>query len=168
VYTLSQGLQRRFQFVHVGVPEQSQVPDEMAAALRQAVAWWVETYRPDLSGADNGTEQQRLRGDGQIAAAMTRLASIIEFLRYDDRVAWPVGTAQIVDVARQVVVRAAGPSSNLLPALDLALSDCLIPQTSHLLRTQLHAIEEHLTDTTDLPRSVAALGVRRSQQTSFG
>ncbi len=170
VYTLSQGLQRRFQFVHVGVPERSQVPDEMAAALRQAVAWWVETYRPDLSGADNGTEQQRLRSDGQIAAVMTRLASITEFLRYDDRVAWPVGTAQIVDVARQVVVRAASdPSSNLLPALDLALSDCLIPQTSHLLRTQLDAIEEHLTDTTDLPRSVAALGrVRRSQQTSFG
>lgn len=170
VYTLSQGLQRRFQFVHLGVPAQAQVLDEMTAVLTQAVAWWVDTYRPDLDATTSGTERQRLRGEAQVAAAMTRLAAIVEFLRYDDKVAWPVGTAQIVDVARQVVVRAAtDSSSDLVPALDLAVSDCLIPQTSHLLRTQLEAIEGYLNDAADLPRSVAALGrVRRSQQTSFG
>lgn len=170
VYTLSQGLQRRFQFVHVGVPAQGQVPDEMTAVLTQAVGWWVDTYRPDLDVNGSNTERERLKGEAQVASAMTRLASIVNFLRYDDTVAWPVGTAQIVDVARQVVVRAAtDSSSDLLPALDLAVSDCLIPQTSHLLRSQLEAIEGFLNDAADLPRSVAALGrVRRSQQTSFG
>ena len=170
VYTLSQGLQRRFQFVHVGVPEKSQVAAEMATVLKQAVAWWVDTYRPDLDAAAGKAERERLEGDARIAAAMTRLSAIVDLLRYDDKVAWPVGTAQIIDVARQVVVRGASGSANdLVPALDLALSDCLIPQTSHLLRTQLVVIDGYLNDAADLPRSVAALGrVQRSQQASFG
>lgn len=170
VYSLSQGLQRRFQFVHLGVPEQGQVSAEMSAVLSQATTWWVETYRPDLDSSAQEAERNRLETDDAIGAAMTRLGATVEFLRYDDSVAWPVGTAQILDVARQVVVRSASTSTgDLIPALDLALSDCLIPQASHLLRTQLDAIEAHVTEAADLPRSVAALGrVRRSQQTSFG
>ncbi len=170
VYTLSQGLQRRFQFVHVGVPARDQVTDETSTALAQAAAWWVDTYRPDLDAVAATAETSRLTGDESIGAALARLADFIAFLRYDDAVAWPVGTAQVFDVARQIVVRAAaGSTGDLTPALDLALSDTLIPQTSQLLRTQLDAIEAHLSDAGDLPRGVAALGrVRRSQQTSFG
>lgn len=170
VYTLSQGLQRRFQFVHVGVPEQSQVPAEMVAVLGQAVSWWVDTYRPDLDEQDREAERQRLNGDRAIGDAIAKLGDTIEFLRYDETVAWPVGTAQIVDVARQVVVRSVSADvRSLTPALDLALSDTLVPQAAHLLRTQLDAIETHLSDAGDLNRSLAALGrVRRSQQTSFG
>jgi 5-methylcytosine-specific restriction protein B len=170
VYTLSQGLQRRFQFVHVGVPEREQVSAETNAALTQAVSWWIDTYRPDLDPAGAQAERERLVTDGPIGAALERLADFISFLRYDEAVAWPVGTAQVVDVARQTVMRAAaGMTGDLTPALDLALSDTLIPQTSQLLRTQLEAIEKHLARVGGLPRSVAALGrVRRSRQTSFG
>lgn len=169
VYTLSQGLQRRFQFVHVGVPAREQLPDERTAALRQAAGWWVTTYRTELQQAAAEEEMARLVADPAVGGALERLADLVGFLRYDE-VLWPVGTAQLVDVARQVVVRAAtGASGDLIPALDLALSDTLIPQTSQLLRTQLDSIETYLREVGDLPRSQAALDrVRRSQQTSFG
>jgi 5-methylcytosine-specific restriction protein B len=171
VYTLSQGLQRRFQFVHVGVPEQSQVAAEMAAVLNQATTWWVTTYRPDLDLASRDTECQRIEGEDSIAAVMAKLRTVVEFLRYHESVAWPIGTAQLVDVARQVVVRFASGSkaTTILSALDLAVSDCLMPQAGNLLRTQIDAIEAHLMEIGDLPRSLGALRrVRRSQQTSFG
>lgn len=169
VYSLSQGLQRRFQFVHVGVPEQVQLDAEMAAVTDQAAQWWASTYRPDLDAAGQVSERERLNQDAAIGSAMTRLEGVVGHLRYDSSVGWPVGTAQVVDVARQVVVRSArSGSSDLIGALDLALSDCLIPQTSGLLRSQLDAIETKLADGGDLPRSERALQrVRHSQQTSF-
>jgi 5-methylcytosine-specific restriction protein B len=170
VYSLSQGLQRRFQFVHVGVPEQAQVKAEMTAVVAQAARWWVETYRPDLDDGGRRAEHARLTADSVIAAAIARLEEIVAFLRYDAEVGWPVGTAQVVDVARQVLVRSARDGvADLVPALDLALSDCLIPQTTSLLRGQLDAIETRLSEAGDLRRSERALQrVRHSQQTSFG
>jgi 5-methylcytosine-specific restriction enzyme B len=171
VYTLSQGLQRRFQFVHVGVPEQAQVAAEMAAVLYQSTTWWVDTYRPDLDDAGRDAERQRIQGDDSIAEAMGRLSAVLEFLRYDERVAWPVGTAQVVDVARQVVIRFAsgGSAVTMMSALDLAVSDCLIPQAANLLRTQIDEIYAFLEGIGGLSRSLAALErVRHSQQTSFG
>ncbi len=170
VYSLSQGLQRRFQFVHVGVPEQAQVTAEIAAVTAQAASWWVDTYRPDLVGDAKLTESKRLANDEHIQAAATHLQSLIEFLRYGDSVAWPIGTAQVGDVMRQIIVRSArGDTADLIEALDLALSDALIPQVSGLLRTQLDAIEVWLTEAGDLPRSQSALQrVRHSQRASFG
>lgn len=169
VYSLSQGLQRRFQFVHLGVPDEGQVKDEMDAVIAQAAAWWVDTYRPDLDATASEAERTRLTADPSISAAMARLQGLVSFLRYGD-VAWPFGTAQVVDIARQVVVRSArNAASDLIPALDLAVSDCLIPQTSGLLRTQLDAIESFLSDAGDLTRSESALQrVRHSQRASFG
>jgi DNA polymerase III delta prime subunit len=170
VYSLSQGLQRRFQFVHVGVPEQGQLAAEMTAVTDQAASWWVETYRLDLGERDQDVERRRLSEDEAIGLATARLREMVEFLRYDDRVEWPLGTAQVGDVVRQVVVRSArDDSSGLIPALDLALSDCLVPQLSGLLRSQLDVIEGWLEEAGDLPRSARALQrVRHSQQTSFG
>lgn len=170
VYSLSQGLQRRFQFVHVGVPEQSQVTAEISAVTSQAASWWVDTYRPDLDESAKAAESKRLADDKHIDAAAARLRNLIEFLRYGDGVAWPIGTAQASDVMRQVIVRSArGDSSALIEALDLAISDALVPQMSGLLRTQLDAIEAWLSDTGDLPRSQSALQrVRHSQRASFG
>jgi 5-methylcytosine-specific restriction enzyme B len=170
VYTLSHGLQRRFQFVHVGVPERRQLDDELAAVRAHAVAWWVGVYRPDLDVAGQRAERARLESAPTVVTALAQLQSLIEFLRYDEAVEWPVGTAQVIDVARQVVVRAASDvEADLVPALDLALSDCLIPQTSGLLRAQLDAIETRLAEHAALPRSRAALGrVRNSQKSSFG
>jgi 5-methylcytosine-specific restriction enzyme B len=170
VYSLSQGLQRRFQFVHVGVPEEGQLEAEMATVVAQAAEWWVGTYRLDLDESGKEAERQRLSKDADIEAAIARLREIISFLRYDENVGWPVGTAQVVDVTRQVVVRSTrSGASDLIPALDLALSDCLVPQASSLLRSQLDAIESRLAEGGDLPRSESALQrVRHSQQTSFG
>jgi hypothetical protein len=142
----------------------------MATVVAEAAKWWTETYRPDLDDSGKGAERQRLGKDTIIGAAITRLQEIVSFLRYDDSVNWPLGTAQVIDVAKQIVVRSVrNDSSDLIPALDLALSDCLIPQTGGLLRTQLDAIEGRLTDPGDLQRSQRALErVRHSQQTSFG
>jgi hypothetical protein len=143
---------------------------EIAAVTSQAVSWWVQTYRPDLDAVAKAAESKRLIEDEHIKAAAARLRSLIEFLRYGDSVAWPIGTAQTGDVMRQVVVRSArGDSSDLIEALDLALSDALMPQVSGLLRTQLDAIEVWLSETGDLPRSQNALQrVRHSQRASFG
>ena len=57
-------------------------------------------------------------------------------MRYRDGGGWPVGTAQLVDVMRQVALRSrqSNAPASLLPALDLALSDRIIPQMSGLLR----------------------------------
>lgn len=170
VFTLSQGLQRRFQFVHVGVPSQSQVDEEIENAARQAVDWWFSTYGPDTGSGDAASADDLLGSDAFNEVRKT-LNDLVEFVRYDDQVDWPLGTAQLVDVMRRVVLRARQTSSasGLLPALDLGLSDRVIPQMSGLLRSQLDATEAKLEkDFVALPRSLAALRhVRQAQQTSF-
>ena len=170
VYSLSQGLQRRFQFVHVGVPEESQLKAEITSVVAQAASWWVDTYRPDLDPDGKEAESKRLHENEHVVLAAARLQDFVAFLRYGDTVAWPVGTAQAVDVIRQVLVRSArGDTSKLIEGLDLALSDCLIPQVGGLLKTQLDAIKSWLVKAGDLPRSESALQrVRHSQQASFG
>jgi DNA polymerase III delta prime subunit len=171
VFTLSQGLQRRFQFVRVGVPEPSQLAAEVENAARQAAAWWAETYGPNRGTSAASDDAERLCEDGAYGAARDRLRDLIEFLRYGAEVGWPVGTAQIVDVMRQVALRArqGSASDNLIPALDLALGDRVVPQMSGLLRDQLNAVEKKLEeDFTDMPMARVALRyVRQAQQTSF-
>lgn len=170
VFTLSQGLQRRFQFVHVGVPTQDQVEEEVENAARQAATWWSNTYGPSGDGDQEAAVDEIVGGDA-FAEVRRNLGELVDFVRYDDTTGWPLATAQLVDVLRQVVLRAQQDSStgDLLPALDLALSDRVIPQMSGLLRSQLDATERKLeADFASLPRSLAALRhVRRAQQTSF-
>jgi MoxR-like ATPase len=171
VFTLSQGLQRRFQFVNVGVPSQDQVVEEVVNAARQAVRWQLRTYGPTAEEGDRAAEAEALVSKDPIAGAQERMTELVSFLRYDESVSWPLGTAQIVDVFRQVALRAGldgGPTA-LVPALDLAIADRVVPQMSGLLRSQLEATETKLADDfANLPRSLAALRhVRRAQQTSF-
>ena len=171
VFTLSQGLQRRFQFVHVGVPAPDQLQAEAENAARQAAIWWSETYGPNRGDlAANGDADALVQEPTYIAVGQ-RLREFIEFVRYRPEGGWPVGTAQLVDVMRQVALRArqSNAPTSLLPALDLAVSDRIIPQMSGLLREQLNATEAKLeSDFTDLPRALAALRhVRQAQQTSF-
>jgi DNA polymerase III delta prime subunit len=172
VFTLSQGLQRRFQFVHVGVPEEGQLDAEAANAAEQAARWWSETYGADREDAGKvDAEVTELTSRDTYEVARDRLRDFIGFVRYQDETGWPVGTAQVVDVLRQVALRARQTPApdDLLPALDLALGDRVIPQMTGLLRDQLDATENKLaTDFADLPRSLAALRhVRRAQQTAF-
>jgi MoxR-like ATPase len=170
VFTLSQGLQRRFQFVNVGVPAETQLAAEMANAAHQALAWKAATYPGDMSDDERAAWVERRSGD--LEPVTTVLAGFIGFLRYSEEVNWPVGTAQVVDVLRHVSLSLPGrdgDAPDLVPALDLALSDRIVTQASALLRTQLDAIETKLAgDLPALERSLAALRhVRRAQQTSF-
>jgi MoxR-like ATPase len=171
VFTLSQGLQRRFQFVHVGVPAVDQLGEEMANAARQALAWRVTNYASELSAVERGQWIDRVADSGAMREATNLLADLVGFLRYEDDVKWPVGTAQVVDALRPVVLAFSreGELADIDRSLDLSLSDRIIPQMSSLLRSQLDKVEEKLRD--DLPsfrHSLSALRhVRRAQQTSF-
>lgn len=173
VFTLSQGLQRRFQFVHVGVPTEDQLDSEVENAARQAAVWWSRTYGSNREGEHETIEDEasELIARENLRPVRDRLSEFVDFARYDEKCGWPIGTAQLVDVLRQVVLRARQqpPPADLVSALDLALSDRVIPQMSGLLRSQLDAAEQKLeTDFANLPRSLAALRhVRQAQQTAF-
>jgi 5-methylcytosine-specific restriction enzyme B len=157
VYTFSQGLSRRFQFVYVGVPEQSQVADELLQARISAAEWYAAAYGDQSFAVDDFT------GDARIAQVTMLLASFLEAVRYDDpadnRLGWPIGTAQMVDVYRQLALRrpdADSASEALIPAVDLALADCVVPQASNLIKAQLETAETWL-EAQPLPRMLAAL-----------
>jgi MoxR-like ATPase len=172
VYSFSQGLTRRFQFVYVGVPAVSQVSDELHQARTAAAAWFLGTYGEGAEPAAIAA----IVAHQLLEQATTLLKSFLEAVRYDDassdRPGWPVGTAQIVDVYRQLVLQmpsspgisAAGPSAPshsaadaLHRALDLALADRVIPQASNLLSVQLDAIGAWLDTQPSLRRSAEAL-----------
>jgi DNA polymerase III delta prime subunit len=156
VYTFSQGLSRRFQFIHVGVPSKEQVTDELKFARRSAQHWLKGTYPNMMSSED-------FVGDLRVSRASEILSDLLTTLRYDDatsgRPGWPLGTAQIVDVYRQLALRmqqAGSEAEALVPALDLALADRVIPQAGNLTKTQLDAFDEWL-GRHQLPRTSRAL-----------
>lgn len=172
VFTLSQGLQRRFQFVHVGVPAEDQLRDELTNAARQALAWRIRTYAPSVGEAQRDARIAEVLSDPAMTETLDTLRQLVHYLRYEEKMSWPLGTAQIVDVLRHVSLHVPperGAAPDLKPAVDLALSDRVVPQASGLLRAQLDAFEGVLEGPfKDLPRSLAALRhVRRAQQTSF-
>jgi 5-methylcytosine-specific restriction enzyme B len=157
VYTFSQGLSRRFQFVYVGVPEQSQIDDELREVQISAAEWYAETYRDESFTIDDFTS------DPRIMHATTLLASFLAAVRYDDlannRPGWPIGTAQMLDVYRQLALRrpGAGSADNaLIPALDMALADRVIPQAGNLIKAQMDTAEIWL-QAQPLPRTLAEL-----------
>lgn len=158
VYSFSQGLTRRFQFVHVGVPTSDQVDDELRQVRTAAAAWFLQTYGagPDTSA------QAALVDDPRLTSITALLASFLHAVRYDDpagRPGWPLGTAQLADVYRQIMLRLphTATDSDLRPIADLALADRVIPQASNLLSTQLDAIEHWLDQQSAMPRTAEAL-----------
>ena len=136
VFTLSQGLQRRFQFVHVGVPTEDQVDEELALALEQAAASWEKAWGDDGDAA-------AIAEDNKFAPLVGTFGAFIRGVRYGDQ-GWPLGSAQVVDVLRSVVLRAQQPTppDDLMAVLDLAISDRVIPQMSGLMRSQLERIQQ--------------------------
>lgn len=163
VYTLSQGLSRRFQFIHVGVPDSALLDEELTQARHTAAGWYAATYgasAADFSVAEFVTSPA-------VARATDVLRDMLATLRYDDASGspgWPLGTAQLVDVYRQLALRLPGADrddASVLRALDLALADRVIPQAGQLSGTQLSAIEAWL-KTAALPTSVLALRQLRS------
>lgn len=157
VYTFSQGLTRRFQFVYVGVPAKEQINSELTQARRIAADWYKATY-----GATDFDPVADFVNDPRVGEATAVLAEFLSTVRYEDkdrtRPGWPLGTAQLVDVYRQLALRRidASQPASFLGALDLALADRVVPQAGNLLTAQLEAAELWL-DGKDLPRSAAAL-----------
>lgn len=157
VYTFSQGLSRRFQFVYVGVPHKDQLQAELEQARISAAKWYKDTY---------GGEQFKVEDfivDPKIEHVSSILADLLSTLRYGDeatgRPGWPLGTAQVVDVYRQLALRiptASEEAAALVPALDLALADRVIPQAGNLAKIQLDATEAWL-QMQKLPRTLDAL-----------
>jgi hypothetical protein len=176
VFSFSQGLTRRFQFIYVGVPERNQLDEELSAAVAQAAAWYATTY-----GGVDPTDEPGLASSVtafqdavELKAVTPLLKAFLDFVRYpsDDgqRPGWPIGTAQVTDVMRQLRLRHGSGGHDLLQGLDLALSDRVIPQMSGLLRDQLEAIDTRLkeNDLKSLERTRRALTqLREAQNTQF-
>ncbi len=162
VYGFSQGLTRRFKYVYVGVPAAAQVGEEINRAILQALEWIAATYP-----APAQDEETKARVEG----AAESLAAIVKLVRYeaDGVPGWPIGTAQIVDVLRDLALQARS-TDDLAPALDLAVADLIVPQMMDLTATQLDRIEEAFTTGahSDMKRTAAALSqLREAQNTSF-
>jgi 5-methylcytosine-specific restriction protein B len=162
VYGFSQGLTRRFKYVYVGVPTAAQVGEEINRAITQALDWLASTYP-----APQQDEQTKTRVEGMA----DNVAAIVKLVRYDaDGVpGWPVGTAQILDVLRDLALQARS-TDDLAPTLDLAVADLIVPQMMDLTATQLDRIEAAFTtgEHADMKRTAAALSqLREAQNTSF-
>lgn len=143
VFSFSQGLTRRFHFIHVGVPTQDQLDDELRLSLEQAVDWQQRVYAgAELDAAAVTAAAGKVRAKPPVEGALTALRTFIAFVRYGDaeakRPGWPIGTAQIVDVLREFVLRFSdGSNEDAIGAIDLAIADRIIPQMGQLLREQI-------------------------------
>jgi 5-methylcytosine-specific restriction enzyme B len=162
VTQLSQGLQRRFEFVHVGVPNDTQIEEELNQVTRQAAKWHGRSYG-GVSEDDLEAYAEAFVDEERIRAAITVLRGLVAFLRWTPTgPRWPVGPAQLADVMRQTAVRAyASPEENdLTSAVDRAVANRVVPQMSALTGEQLHTIEQHL-ESTSLDQSTKALKLVR-------
>ena len=170
VYSFSQGLSRRFQFVYVGVPLPDQVNSELDAALSQAVTWYVDTY-PAEAGTDRSALAAQARDDGRIADIKDILTGLLSYLRYGgegEEGGWPVGTAQVVDLWKQVVLRMGDPQADLRRTLDIAAADRIVPQMSNVAPPAIIDFISWLTTRGDLPRTLLAVRhLRNTQATAF-
>jgi hypothetical protein len=176
VFSFSQGLTRRFQFIYIGVPEPEQVDDELMAATTQAAGWHAVTY-----GGVDATDQAGISqaidaftAAPQVHEAIQLLKEFICFVRYPDtdakRPGWPLGTAQIVDVMRHLVLSQSSAPGAMARALDIAVADRIVPQMSGLMSEQLEAIGTRLgnDDFKAFERARRALQqVREAQNTQF-
>lgn len=136
VNPISQGLTRRFQFITIGVPaataDATVISAEIQNSLSTAYAWLSSTYGGVLSiNPLNAIVSQ-------IGAQITITQTLINGLRAreDAVVGWPIGTAQVVDLFRVLLLQlASGVEATL--ALDWAVTDRLVPQMGQLDEAQV-------------------------------
>jgi len=161
VYDFSQGLSRRFQFVYVGVPRQEDLDPELDAALANAAVWLAAEYPEHAGTSDHVALVERWRVDARIQDVLRLLREVIARMRYPAAGAvgggWPVGTAQIGDVLKRVVLREPG-MTNLIPVLDAALADRIVPQMSGVKPIVLETLLDWLRadHAADLSRAIRA------------
>lgn len=125
VNTFSQGLSRRFQFVSLGVStDAASVQAEIAATYAQARSWFVE---------ERGAQAEDVPSDAP-DAVVTILLGLFTALRNFDSVNWPVGSAQILDLWKAVLLatNGAGDDGAQAAALERAIRDRLVPQATNL------------------------------------
>lgn len=152
VNPISQGLTRRFQFITVGTPVPSGADGtsaETQSSLERAHQWLSTTYGAVLSVATLADTHD------QLAEQITLLQNVIAGFRLgnDTAAGWPIGTAQIVDVFRVLLLQtAAGAAAQ--EALDWGIADRVVPQMGQLDDLQLEFAHQLLAD---LPQSQAAL-----------
>jgi len=160
VSQLSQGLQRRFEWVRVGVPEEAQTTEELTQVARQAANWHGRLYG-NVDEGDLDAHADAFLAETRVREALSLLADLVRFLRWlpaPDGPRWPVGSAQLVDVLRQTALRAYADAGlhDLTEAVDRAVANRLISQTSALTGDQLDAIKDYLT-AKPFPRALTAL-----------
>ncbi|MGR6967006.1 AAA family ATPase [Geodermatophilus sp. URMC 61] len=154
VYSFSQGLSRRFQFVYLGVPRQDQLDGELAAALHQAAEWLAVNY-PGVAGTDVETVLPRLAANPEVAKSIAALHRMTAHFRYEAAGGWPLGTAQLRDVLRVVCLRAFG-GSELINTLDAAVADLIVPQMMGIAPSVVRSMAEWLSDQPEFQRATAA------------
>lgn len=127
VSAMSQGLRRRFQFITVGIPASGATDAEpISVELRQALAVandsLLQTYqRSPVSEAD-------------LQDALVKLQRVVDGLRRPtDVIGWPVGTAQVVDVIKALILVS---SDGDVSALDEAVAHRLVGQLSTISKAQ--------------------------------
>lgn len=127
VSAMSQGLRRRFQFITVGIPASGATDAEpVSVELRQALAVANDTLfqsygRPAVLEPD-------------LQTALVKLQRVIDGLRRPAGViGWPVGTAQVVDVIKALIL--VSPDGQL-SALDEAVAHRLVGQLSTISKSQ--------------------------------
>ena len=177
VFSLSQGLTRRFTFVYVGVPEQDQLDEELRRAARQAIRWH-ETTRAGSEHLDEQAIESAiddfLTGE-RMQPAVQALRDTVDFVRYSTASAnsprLPLGTAQIVDVLRDLRLRTSdAEGADPVLAVDLSIADRVIPQMKDLATGDLDAMEsflaeDHLPQLTHTKRALSQ--IREAQRTPF-
>lgn len=139
VNPISQGLTRRFQFITIGTPLTEDVDgltDETTSSLATAHDWLSSTYGAALSV---GTLQETTT---RLAEQVAELQLIVAGLRNttDSVAGWPIGTAQLVDVLRVLLLQTTSgvPAGE---ALDWGIADRLVPQMGQLDDLQLESAE---------------------------
>lgn len=127
VSAMSQGLRRRFQFITVGIPASGATESEpISVELRQA-----------LAVANNSLFQSYQRSavsEADLQDALVKLQRVIDGLRRPaDVIGWPVGTAQVVDVIKALILVSLDGD---LSALDEAVAHRLVGQLSTISKAQ--------------------------------
>ncbi|MER5702393.1 AAA family ATPase [Micromonospora sp. NPDC002296] len=177
---ISQGLSRRFTFVYIGIPGREQTHQEIAAVTAQGIEWLAREHAGLLAGTGTAIDEaSSLAARSDVQTSILRLEELLRWIRYgelslvagpssaDDlatadeeavttanaaAVTWPLGTAQALDVVRQLLL-AATAYDNIALRLDEAVSDLIVPQLAHAPRPLLSAISDGLAGAGTWPKS---------------
>lgn len=158
VNQISQGLQRRFKFVFVGVPSQEQTETELEQLAKQAGLWYGTAYG-GVAEADREQYAADFADEDRVRNALKTLQEFVDYLRWqEDGPRWPIGSAQLADVLQQLAIRAFADTAqqNLADGLDRAVADQLIPLASGLTEEEFEPMANWLSSS-PLERSARAL-----------